>query len=881
MKKIIASLLALSFVFSFWTLASAEDEKTSYSNAMNLMYDLGIVTGYEDGSLRPENNITRMEFVTMALRLMGHYNVDESYASKNTFNDVPADLWGAKNINLSYDLGLVDGHTDTIFAPNDNVTVNQAAKVLICILGYKTIAEKEGYPNGYISIGTDLSLFDNVGIGEKPATRDNVAKLMANALDANMMKAKYQADGTVDYVESDKTLLEEMGIEKRRGVVYAVPGIDIGTGRSLEDGQVVVGDTLYETTKTAIYDEIGSELEIWVVPETDSFVPAIVHYEKRPNETELTIPSYSISPATNTSEFVYLNESNDKKTISLKDSTIFIYNGQLLTTGQVTADKLKPANGYVTLKNYKESDFPVVMIWDFENYVVKTVKDGSVIYDSLGKKLEIDDDKSRTVLLDGQSIALENIEAGDILSVAVSPNGENYRIYVTRDSMDGTIEKVRTNSDGEIIYTIGGADYYVAGNYQTYVEENSTKVKELYTGDHTTFYFDYFGNIAYTDAVYELPSVKYGYIIDAEYDNIEEVLYVELMNDSNSFERFRVDPDEGSKIGIFKNGSYTVNKKNLTAVCNELIKDYGINRQLVKYNPSADGLLREFYLLDTSGTSDIWGEARGNKTSMTYANGTLDGEFAIDANTIAFYIPNSGKEPELFKSGRAVTLISSSASKVQLYDIIDNRVGVVLIRSDEKGTTGHKYIIDMVNDPIMLVEEIATHIVDDEETIYMSGWQEGKQVTVNFAKSLEKNSEDISTIRPGMLVQYKLNSDIRTRAETSDEPSRVILFRKIMDLNESFEPFQTWNMEDTWMSSAALRYAYGNIKSYSLPNMVLDCVEGEHSRVALSIDDSVSVIRWNRQENRGEKLTIYDVLVNDNILVRTRYNVTKDIYIFE
>ena len=869
-------------MFSFWTFAHAEDkETTTYSNAMNLMYDLGVVTGYDDGSLRPDNNITRMEFVTMALRLMGHYNVDESYASKGNFADVPADLWGAKNINLSYDLGLVDGHTDTEFAPNDNVTVNQAAKVLICILGYKTIAEKQGYPNGYVAIGTDLSLFDNVGVGEKPATRDDVAKLMANALDAQMMKAKYNADGTVDYVESGKTLLEEMGIEKRRGVVYSVPGIDIGTGRTLEDNQVIVGDTVYETTKTAIYDEIGSELEIWVVPETDSFIPAIVHYEKRPRETELTVSSYRISPATTTSEFVYFNDSNDRKTISLSDKTIFIYNGQMLTTAQVTNDKLKPQMGYVTLKNYKESEFPVVMIWDFDNYVVKNVKNGEIIYDSLGKKIEIDETKSKTVFLDGQSISLENLIAGDILSIAVSPDGENYRIYVNRESMDGTIEKVRTNSAGEIIYTIGGADYYVADNYQTYVEQNSTKVKELYTGDHTTFYLDYFGNIAYTDAIYELPSVKYGYIVDAEYDDIEEVLYVELMNDSNSFERFRVDPDEGSKLGIYKNGSYTVNKKNLKAVCGELIKDYGTNRQIVKYNPSADGLLKELYLLDTSGTGDIWGESRGSKTSMTYANGTLDGEFSIDANTIAFYIPGMGTDTTLYKSGRAVTLISSSASRMQLYDIIDGRVGVVVLSKEEKGTTGYKYIIDMTNDPIMLVEEVATHIVDDEEVIYMSGWQDGKEVTVNFAKTLEKNSEDISTIEPGMLIQYKLNSDIRSRAETSDEPSRVILFRKIMDLNRSLEPFQSWNMKNDWQVSAQLRLLYGTIKSYSLPNMMVDCVEGEHSMAALSIDDSVNVIRWNRQENRGEKLSIYDIQVGDMIFARTRYNVTKDIYIFE
>ena len=901
MRRIIASLLVLSVVFSFWTVAYAEDEKTSYSNAMNLMYDLGIITGYEDGSLRPENNITRMEFVTMALRLMGYYSTDVSYTAKAVFEDVTSDLWGAGYINLSHELGLVDGYTETTFAPQDNVTINQAAKVLICILGYKTVAELDGYPNGYVSTGTDLSLFNDVGAGEVPATRDDVAKLMANALDANMMEVKYPAVGEGDYYVTDTTLLNAMGIEKRKGVVMAVPGVDIGTGIMPEDGKVVVGDLLYKTAKTSIYEDIASELEIWVNVEADEFNPTIVHYEKLPTRTEIEVSARDILPGTTTREFIYKNESGSKKSISLNSKTIYVYNGQLLASGQVTNDKLKPDTGYVVLKSDKNSDSTIVLIWDFENYIVKATKDSDIIYDAFGKKIDLYDAETKTVILDGQVVSLDEIQSGDVLSVAASPNGEAYKIYISREKMTGTIEKSLRNSNSEIVYTVDGADYYVSENYQTYVDKNPTKVNDLYVGDSTTFYLDYFGNVACTGAAgvimdqdsetTETPgttvtdgqanALKYGYIIDAEFEPVDEILYLEIMNDSNSFERLRVDTDEGSKCGIYRNGSYTVNKNNLRAVVNELIKDYGINRQLVKYKSSEDGLLKELCLLDTSGTSDIWGDARGNKTSMTYANGTLDGEFSIDANTIAFYIPNNGNDTNLFKSGRAVTLISSSSSKVQIYDIIDNRVGVVLLRGDEKGTTGYKYIIDAVNDPIMLVEEVTTGVVDDEEVICMSGWQDGKQVTVSFAKTLEKNSENIANIKPGMLIQYKVNSDIRSRAETSDEPSRVILFRTNLDLNTPMSPFQTWNMENDWMASASLRYAYGTVKSYSLPNMVLDCVEGEHSLAALSIDDSVNVIRWNRQENRGEKLSIYDVQVNDMILVRTRYNVTKDIYIFE
>lgn len=755
--------------------------------------------------------------------------------------------------------------------------------MLLCILGYKTIAETNGgYPDGYVSMGSEISLFDDVGIGEMPATRDAVARLMANALDADMMKAKYSENGPTEYVPADTTLLEAMGIEKRKGIVYAVPGIDIGTGKNLEENQTIVGDTLYETTKTAIYGEIGSELEIWVDVETDSFIPAIVHYEKKATQTELTVPSYSISSGTTTTEFIYADSSNSRKKIEIKDNTIVIYNGKLLTTGEITDDTLKPEMGYVVLKNIKDDDMPVIMVWEFENYVAQKVSESGVIYDVFGRKLDLSEDGVKNITLDGQSIAVENLQAGDILSVAMNPNGEDYKIYVSREKMDGTISQIRQNSASELIYTIDGADYYVARSYRTYVEQNSAKVKELYVGDSSTFYLDYFGNIAYTDAVNEEPDTKYGYIIDASYDDEEETLYVKLMTDSNSFERFVVAEANNVKCGVYKNGRYTVSKKNFDALKNAVITEYGPKKQIVKYKTSADSTLQELYLLDTSGTSDVWGKSKGARTSMTYANGTLDGEYTIDANTIAFYLPNTGSETNLYKSGRAVTLISSSAYNLQLYDIIDNRVGVMLIRGEEAKTTGYKYIIDMTNDSVMLIEEVASHIVDDEEVTYIKGWQEGKQVSVDLASTLETNSESASSLKPGMLIQYKTNSDDRSRAETSDELSKLIIYRTIVNnMSTPLAPYQKWNYATDWMSSAQIRMVSGTVKSYSLPNMIVDSGSGEYENAAMSIDDSVVVIRWNREDECGELATIYDIMPGDTVLVRTRYNVTKEVYIFE
>ncbi|MGP1441676.1 MAG: S-layer homology domain-containing protein [Anaerovoracaceae bacterium] len=86
----------------------------------------GIIKGYEDGSFRPDNNVTRAEFVTMLWRLSGTPTAER----KIDFSDVGDRAWYASALNWAAEKGYVKGKTLNRFDPDGAVTRQEAMTVL-------------------------------------------------------------------------------------------------------------------------------------------------------------------------------------------------------------------------------------------------------------------------------------------------------------------------------------------------------------------------------------------------------------------------------------------------------------------------------------------------------------------------------------------------------------------------------------------------------------------------------------------------------------------------------------------------------------------------------------------------------------------------------
>ena len=95
-----------------------------YNSAVSTLSNAGILDGYEDGTFRPDGNITRAEFATITARFL-----EASYDGGNCFPDIDGH-WAAEYINEAANAGIVDGYEDGTFHPQQNITRAEAVTMV-------------------------------------------------------------------------------------------------------------------------------------------------------------------------------------------------------------------------------------------------------------------------------------------------------------------------------------------------------------------------------------------------------------------------------------------------------------------------------------------------------------------------------------------------------------------------------------------------------------------------------------------------------------------------------------------------------------------------------------------------------------------------------
>lgn len=89
------------------------------------LYNAGIINGETETLFAPDDNITRAEFTKIAVGLFGI-----TPEGTSSFSDVPADEWYAPYIAAAEASGIINGTSDTTFSPDDNITREQIAAIL-------------------------------------------------------------------------------------------------------------------------------------------------------------------------------------------------------------------------------------------------------------------------------------------------------------------------------------------------------------------------------------------------------------------------------------------------------------------------------------------------------------------------------------------------------------------------------------------------------------------------------------------------------------------------------------------------------------------------------------------------------------------------------
>ena len=115
-----------------------------YAQAVQYVYENGLMDGIENNQFAPEHTTTRAQLVTILYRLEGQPAV----TGESGFTDVEADTWYTDAVVWAAANGIVNGVSDTRFAPGDEITRQQMAAIL-----YR-YAEAKGYD---VTASADLS----------------------------------------------------------------------------------------------------------------------------------------------------------------------------------------------------------------------------------------------------------------------------------------------------------------------------------------------------------------------------------------------------------------------------------------------------------------------------------------------------------------------------------------------------------------------------------------------------------------------------------------------------------------------------------------------------------------------------------------------------
>ena len=205
---------------------------------MQQMVDWGFMRGDIEGNLRPDDPITRAEFVTIVNRSFG-YEAMEGHP----FDDVDVRDWYNDDVDISYTEGYISGTSERTFSPGDSITREEAAVILARNLmlqpavgedtSFSDSRELDEWSRGYVATAARYQLLNGYEDGsfrpKNPITRGEAAILMTRAIGTPVQEAGVHELGST----WGNVTITESGVTLRNTVVggnlYITAGVELGS----------------------------------------------------------------------------------------------------------------------------------------------------------------------------------------------------------------------------------------------------------------------------------------------------------------------------------------------------------------------------------------------------------------------------------------------------------------------------------------------------------------------------------------------------------------------------------------------------------------------------------------------------------------------------
>ncbi len=208
LSAIFARLIANSIYMDKEYDTSFPDVPETWSKTyIGYLEGFNVVTGYEDGTFRPHNYITRAEMAVMMAKAEGYDISGTMDASELDFPDVDQgySTWAVKAIKILTDKGIMQGYTDGTFRPGQPITRAETVATVNRVLADMEVADIEILPSDVTDAHwayNDIVFAMNHRV-LKDAAADPNKFIWSEQFDENMVKTNGKTAGTANDTPSE------------------------------------------------------------------------------------------------------------------------------------------------------------------------------------------------------------------------------------------------------------------------------------------------------------------------------------------------------------------------------------------------------------------------------------------------------------------------------------------------------------------------------------------------------------------------------------------------------------------------------------------------------------------------------------------------------
>ncbi len=846
-------------------------EPSAYGESAVVMDRLSLIP---ESWLKSEDAyVTRAELAELCAKLTGLNNISQNLTFENTFDDVPKNHWAYRYIQFAYSQGYLNGTSENLFMPDGHVSINEAVKVAVSMIGFnQSAAAKGGYPSGYLRVAAEKKLLNNVTNTAGDITRGNIIILFYNTVHADMAIMLHGGSEASYAVYEGRTILTEyLGIKKDEGVVTANYYVSLSGSTCPEKDIIVINGRKYRYDVSDCREIFGKNVEYYYEDSSDSVQK--LYYTSEKDNRVITASAEDTEDFKNGAYIINAGKSSNTFRLSVTADIYYNY-GRL---DGISESLMVPKVGSVTLiDNNNDNRYDVVLIFEQYHLIVERVDTNRGFITDRDETVILSENKDqRSIAVNdyeifeivnsrGESVSYETLTSGSLLTVYRSSDN---RVLFAELSDRTVSSKMSEKSDGYLL--IDGVWYRISGDAR--FELDFLRVGETYT-----FGFNSNGEVVLADPISDF---AVGYVLGVRDESgISGRLLVKLLDFAgNTEETFFTD-----KVSVIKiDGKKTVSN----SILKDMLASEGDtqSRQLIYYTTNKDGNIdkvvfpyiaqneqdyennRDYPIICMQYLMNEWPANLKNGNSVIYKSDTFSfGNWLLTKKeTVVFNVPLKDAvdyDDKLVTAGGISSLMTND-EWVEFDGLLPYKITAsdvcadVLVRHTDK-SAGSQIIEDSA---VCVVSEITSAIdpSTEEETCCIKLFNQGNEKVYY--------TEDENTLRKlgielnvGDVIKYAVNKQNRIYdvKKFYDRKSKTIL-----------------NGAESWWG-AIFRCTAGTVKSIKGSSMDWELISANPYREHRNLS-SLYVYVYNKRNNRVTVGSISDIMPGDTMMIYSRYALNR------